>query len=183
MPERIQLSRRKGWRKPENTVVVSRPSKWGNPFTIGSFKQVRGARQEFSVSVMGGIRSYIQSQHHARQIATDEFRKWLALPRPLNVYNHHWQMIDRHAFIVENLGELRGKNLACWCPLVDADGNPVPCHADVLLEIANQEQSVHIGPDCRDGKHPACDGRAWDNETDQPADCGCTCHGEGTGHG
>ena len=33
--------------------------------------------------------------------------------------------------------ELRGKNLACWCPLVDKDGNPVPCHADVLLEIAN----------------------------------------------
>ena len=27
---------------------------------------------------------------------------------------------------------LAGKNLACWCPL---DG---PCHADVLLEIANE---------------------------------------------
>jgi hypothetical protein len=27
--------------------------------------------------------------------------------------------------------DLRGKNLACWC---DADA---PCHADVLLEIAN----------------------------------------------
>lgn len=27
--------------------------------------------------------------------------------------------------------ELRGKNLACWCPL---DG---PCHADVLLDVAN----------------------------------------------
>jgi hypothetical protein len=26
---------------------------------------------------------------------------------------------------------LRGKNLACWCPL---DG---PCHADLLLKIAN----------------------------------------------
>lgn len=35
--------------------------------------------------------------------------------------------------------ELRGKDLACWCPLVDKDGKPVPCHADVLLEIANQE--------------------------------------------
>lgn len=33
--------------------------------------------------------------------------------------------------------ELRGKDLACWCPLVDKDGQPVPCHADVLLEIAN----------------------------------------------
>ena len=27
--------------------------------------------------------------------------------------------------------ELRGKNLACWCPLDQ------PCHADVLLKIAN----------------------------------------------
>lgn len=30
-----------------------------------------------------------------------------------------------------DLAELRGKNLACWCPL-DAE-----CHADVLLEFAN----------------------------------------------
>jgi hypothetical protein len=29
--------------------------------------------------------------------------------------------------------ELRGKNLACFCPLDQ------PCHADVLLEIANRE--------------------------------------------
>lgn len=29
--------------------------------------------------------------------------------------------------------ELRGKDLACWCPLDQ------PCHADVLLEIANSE--------------------------------------------
>jgi len=30
-----------------------------------------------------------------------------------------------------DLSPLRGKNLACWCPLDQ------PCHADVLLEIAN----------------------------------------------
>ncbi len=28
--------------------------------------------------------------------------------------------------------ELAGQNLACWCPLDQ------PCHADVLLELANQ---------------------------------------------
>jgi len=32
---------------------------------------------------------------------------------------------------------LKGRDLVCWCPLVDKDGNHVPCHADVLLEIAN----------------------------------------------
>src|ERR1039458_9046055 len=36
-----------------------------------------------------------------------------------------------------DLAELRGKNLACWCPLEDDHGNRVPCHADVLLELAN----------------------------------------------
>jgi len=36
------------------------------------------------------------------------------------------------------LAPLRGHDLACWCPLVDGQGNPVPCHADVLLELANQ---------------------------------------------
>lgn len=32
--------------------------------------------------------------------------------------------------------ELRGKDLACWCPLDQ------PCHADVLLELANENFSA-----------------------------------------
>lgn len=32
MPERIQRSRAKGWKKPENTIYVGRGSDWGNPF-------------------------------------------------------------------------------------------------------------------------------------------------------
>jgi hypothetical protein len=36
MPERIQLRRTKGYRKPEGAVVVSRPSKWGNPFRLNT---------------------------------------------------------------------------------------------------------------------------------------------------
>ncbi len=38
------------------------------------------------------------------------------------IYPQTWQIRE----------ELRGKDLACWCPL------SVPCHADVLLEIANR---------------------------------------------
>ncbi|WP_084831575.1 MULTISPECIES: DUF4326 domain-containing protein [Mesorhizobium] len=34
-------------------------------------------------------------------------------------------------FVAENADELRGKNLACWCKPDE------PCHADVLLQIAN----------------------------------------------
>lgn len=37
--------------------------------------------------------------------------------------------VQRH--LKDGLPQLRGKNLACWCAL-DA-----PCHADVLLELAN----------------------------------------------
>lgn len=33
--------------------------------------------------------------------------------------------------------DLRGKNLACFCKLTD------PCHADVLLEIANAPEPPH----------------------------------------
>ena len=35
--------------------------------------------------------------------------------------------------VAARLEELRGKNLACWCHL---DGKP--CHADILLELANR---------------------------------------------
>lgn len=31
-----------------------------------------------------------------------------------------------------NLEELKGKDLVCWC-------KPLPCHADILLELANKE--------------------------------------------
>lgn len=36
-PRRIQLSRKKGWRMPPNTVSVARPRKHGNPFRVGDF--------------------------------------------------------------------------------------------------------------------------------------------------
>lgn len=37
--------------------------------------------------------------------------------------------------IADAKDELRGKDLACWCPLSS------PCHADVLLELANKEEA------------------------------------------
>lgn len=36
------------------------------------------------------------------------------------------------AFVSDHLAELRGRNLACWCKL------GAPCHADVLLKLANR---------------------------------------------
>lgn len=31
-PKRVQRKRTRGWKMPENTVYVGRPTKWGNPF-------------------------------------------------------------------------------------------------------------------------------------------------------
>lgn len=33
-----------------------------------------------------------------------------------------------------DISELRGKDLCCWCPLDS------PCHADVLIALANRPQ-------------------------------------------
>lgn len=34
-PKRIKVKRQKGWRLPEGTVFVGRPSRWGNPYRLG----------------------------------------------------------------------------------------------------------------------------------------------------
>jgi hypothetical protein len=38
---------------------------------------------------------------------------------------------DMGQHLLEDIGELRGKDLVCFCA-------PLPCHADVLLELANK---------------------------------------------
>ena len=106
-PVRVQLRRVKGWRMPPNTVSVARPSKWGNPFRVA---QTRGEQ----------IDELIVSGH-----AYDETDA---------VYDYRQHITSRLRTEPHCLDELRGKNLACWCPL------DVPCHADVLLEIANAEK-------------------------------------------
>ena len=42
-------------------------------------------------------------------------------------------------YVQQNLHLLRGHNLACWCPLNE------PCHADVLLQLANAPQEPQNG--------------------------------------
>jgi hypothetical protein len=106
MPVRVQLSRAKGWRMPPNTVRVSRPGKWGNPFRIGELK---GFVNDTDPT------DRVLFYPHDNAEAVVAFR-WLAVQPKYR------------AMIVE---ELRGKNLACWCK------PGAPCHADVLLELAN----------------------------------------------
>lgn len=47
----------------------------------------------------------------------------------------------RPDLVVKIRAELAGLDLACWCPLVDEDGEPFRwCHGDVLLRVARGEQ-------------------------------------------
>lgn len=50
----------------------------------------------------------------------------------VELFRRNWGMFERlnHADIVKHL---RGKNLACWCKA------GTPCHADVLLSLANDQ--------------------------------------------
>jgi hypothetical protein len=91
MPRRFQRSRRKGAHLPADVVVVTRPTKWGNPhpLTLGRAEAVRRYRADLLAGRL--------------QVTVDDVRR-----------------------------ELRGRNLACYCPLDE------PCHADVLLEVANE---------------------------------------------
>lgn len=117
MPERVKLSRKKGWRMPPNTVKVDRSTKWGNPMRVGTH------HLEQTFCDCDGLKGTVQVDAGA---AVSIFYAWMrgesydAMP-PLNKR--------------PDLSDLRGKNLACWCPLDQ------PCHADVLLELANKDDS------------------------------------------
>lgn len=36
--------------------------------------------------------------------------------------------------------------------------------------------ALPLNPDCAAGKHHACRGDAWDDQTDEPTPCRCACH-------
>lgn len=48
-------------------------------------------------------------------------------------------------------------------------------HAEQIIAPA---YGAIVSPDCRDGKHRACIGDAWNDARDEPDECDCICHGE-----
>lgn len=110
MPARIQRKRTKDWTMPENTVYVGRPSRWGNPWCVGKAIDRQAVKKwDWRFKDL----AYITPN------AEDAMRKF-AVALGLD---------DCMIAVVRR--ELKGKNLACWCP------PGAPCHADVLIEIAN----------------------------------------------
>lgn len=110
-PKRIQRKRTKGWKMPPNTVSVTRPGKFGNPFTVKAYWAA----------------GYSGSSEVAAQHCVDAFRAWMT-------GKNHWAHGDAALRRPPDVSELRGKNLACWCAV------GTPCHADVLLELARAKR-------------------------------------------
>ena len=121
MPERIQQRRTKGWRKPENTVSVARPGRWGNPYPVEEYGL------ELSLTLFRNTARGTWNPSLLDQAKSDDY----------------WQTAyARHQAWLKRLGghpielaraELRGQNLMCFCSLDRA------CHVDILLPLANPE--------------------------------------------
>lgn len=123
MPERIQLHRSKGWRKPRGAIVVARPSKWGNPF-----RPCRCTRAADNGGLEWGWFATSQGLG-ARPMHWGRGARSAALADCVEM--HAWWLLNDAPMNLAGVSDLRGHDLACWCPL-DA-----PCHADILLELAN----------------------------------------------
>lgn len=117
-PKRIQRKRSKGWKMPANTVSVTRSGRHGNPFPIGCYAKLgRGG---------DGLMYLICWD---KKDATLEYCFIETAEQAVEMFREfRW----RYPLAAERIAELRGRDLACWCALDQ------PCHADVLLELANE---------------------------------------------
>lgn len=114
IPQRIQRKRTKGWKMPPNTVYVGRPSHFGNRFVV--------ATKEHSPETLAHYADYAKN--------VDLWDGWPVCDAETAVAAFR-KMQCGPTFRKLAQSALRGKDLACWCRLDQ------PCHADVLLEIAN----------------------------------------------
>lgn len=139
-PTRIQRKRTKGWRMPDNTVSVTRPGKWGNPFDLRKgehcwtaiahgFRADKPGRIAASVAIYKAWVLNGKADHIDCGLAIEHRGKEMRVGSSPAVTAPAPPTLD------EIREELAGKNLACFCPLDQ------PCHADVLLELANAPTS------------------------------------------
>jgi hypothetical protein len=118
-PIRVQRMRTKGWRLPPNTVCVTRPGKWGNPYSV--------ARVHSPPTWWGVFLRYPSIVERVGSSASEHGAQLEAVAKFLRDLERGTLSVSEE----DVRRELRGKNLACFCPIGS------PCHADVLLVIAN----------------------------------------------
>jgi hypothetical protein len=126
-PKRIHRQRTKGWKMPENTVYVGRPSFWGNPFPVDDI----GVAMECLPMGLDG-----EEREDRAEAAKELYRRWLTGGEVNELIAAFLPPVPKPISRRKIRRELAGKNLACWCPVGS------PCHADVLLEIANSTSQL-----------------------------------------
>lgn len=115
-PERIQQRRTAGWRMPLNARSVTRPGRYGNPWSV-----MRPPRDPlYSLAGPWTAPGFVDKTQ-AAAVAVDLFERWMT--GQIELPEKWWPKPD--------LAPLEGRDLACFCPVGE------PCHADVLLRLAN----------------------------------------------
>lgn len=114
-PKRIQRKRSKGWKMPEGAVYVGRPGKWGNPFRVAPLGNVFRVWSDIHNQFVG-----------LEKFGGEVYDRDLAAKEAVRLYREY------SVGSTLDFTQLRGYDLACWC----REGEP--CHADVLLELANE---------------------------------------------
>lgn len=134
MPKRIQMSRQRPWRvENPDAVIVDRTSRFGNPFRVfGSPRHggsVCAAPWHELVDEWGRPRA---RDEYAVYVSCSSYREAVIAA----VANFRMLLIARAIAEPDRFTEfftpLRGRDLACWCPLDQ------PCHGDVLLELSSE---------------------------------------------
>lgn len=132
-PVRLQLSRRKGFNLQALSqatnglpaVKVTRRGPWGNPFEV--WQDTYESAPNWHVSDGPCHWGPFTTKAEAVAEAVRLHRAEITVEGP---HNHRLKRpVPTRSDIIK---ALRGKNLACWCAL------SAPCHADVLLELANR---------------------------------------------
>lgn len=120
---------------PEGAVYVGRPTIYGNPFRI---VPPAGCCPHWDVEDDNGVRYLIdhdRAHEPAGYTLSPTTRAEAAVEAVRLFYDDltDWfgGRLSRQAGLADAIRRLRGRDLCCWCPLDQ------PCHADVLLRIAN----------------------------------------------
>jgi len=131
-PRRIQRRRTKGWRAPDGAVYVGRGSRWGNTYILNK-TQVRMPAIDGSDWEQEGRIGKTSGQRHAF-VHPDGTITWHlvqdATPEQVVELYRRW-IAERPELVAAAREELAARDLMCWCP----PGQP--CHADLLLQVAN----------------------------------------------
>lgn len=143
-PVRLQLSRKKGFDLQALSMAtnglpavnVARPSMWGNPYHVGQIAEPAARRDEIVYTPVSPHMTALSVKG-----SSTPGIPLLPFPAPLTaadvVSRYRAHLADRGLIGSVRLTiPLAGKNLACWCK-IHQHGIAVPCHADVLLSIAN----------------------------------------------